>query len=189
MSRSLSSILITGFMGAGKSTVAAALARALHCSMIDLDQFVAEMEGHSVPLMIDQRGEEYFRGAETRALREALKGSEELEGNEELKGKRARVIALGGGTWTIARNRELIGAHGGLTIWLDAPFELCWQRITLAGDARPLARDRENAQRLFDARRALYELAALRVQVSEESNAEQLVAEIKFALSQRESER
>jgi len=164
-------------MGAGKSTVAAALALALHRSMVDLDQFLAEREGRSVPLMIDESGEEYFRRAETRALREALED------------KRARVIALGGGTWTIARNRDLIQAHEGQTIWLDAPFELCWQRITLAGDTRPLARDREKAQRLFHARRALYELAALRVQVNEETSVGQLVAEITLALSRWESER
>jgi shikimate kinase len=175
MSRSLPSILITGFMGAGKSTVAAALARALDCSMIDLDQFVAEREERSVPLLIDESGEEYFRRAETLALREALES------------KRARIIALGGGTWTIERNREIILACGGLTVWLDAPFELCWQRIALAGDTRPLARDKEEAQRLFRARRALYEQAALRVQVNEVSSTNQLVSEITLALSQRES--
>ena len=163
-------------MGAGKSTIAAALARVRDCSMIDLDQFVAEREGRSVPLIIDQSGEEYFRAAETRALCEALEG------------KRARIIALGGGTWAIARNRAFILAHAGLTIWLDAPFELCWQRIALADNTRPLARDREKAQRLFHARRALYELAALRVQVNEESSVDQLVAEIKLALPQRKSE-
>jgi shikimate kinase len=177
MSRSLTTILINGFMGAGKSTVAAALARALDCSMIDLDQFVSEREGRSVPLMIDESGEEYFRQAETRALIEALEG------------KRARIIALGGGTWTIARNRELIRAHEGLTIWLDAPFDLCWQRIALADNTRPLAREREYAQRLFNARRALYEEAALRVQVNEESSVGQLVSEITLALSRRESNR
>jgi shikimate kinase len=175
MSLSVSSILITGFMGAGKSTIAAALARALDCSMIDLDQFVSEREGRSVPLMIDESGEEHFRGAETRALREALENN------------LARIIALGGGTWTIARNRELILSHGGLTIWLDAPFELCWQRIKLTGGARPLARERENAQRLFHARRSLYGLAALRVRVNEESSPAQLVAEITSALSHGES--
>jgi shikimate kinase len=164
-------------MGAGKSTVAAALSLSLDCAMIDLDQFVADREGRSVPLMIDESGEEYFRQVETRALREALED------------KRACIIALGGGTWTIARNRELIQAHEGQTIWLDAPFELCWQRITLAGDTRPLARERENAQRLFHARRALYELAALRVQVNEESSVDQLVAEITLDLSQKESKR
>jgi shikimate kinase len=130
-----------------------------------------------VPLIIDESGEAYFRRAETRALSEALKGN------------RARIIALGGGTWTIARNRALILAHAGLTIWLDAPFQLCWQRIALTGITRPLARDREKAQRLFHARRALYEQAALRVQVNEESGVAQLVAEITFALSRWESER
>jgi shikimate kinase len=178
MNDSLPLILITGFMGAGKSTTATALARARDCEAIDLDQFVSEREGRSVPAMIDESGEEYFRHAETRALREALES------------ERARVIALGGGTWTIERNRELILAHGGLTIWLDAPFELCWRRITLADNAtRPLARERERAQRLFDARRALYEQAALRVQVNEASSTNDIVAEIIFKSSHGNSKR
>jgi shikimate kinase len=171
MNDSLPFILITGFMGAGKSTTAAALARALDCAMLDLDHFVSEREGRSVPSMIDESGEDFFRHAETRALSEALESG------------RARVIALGGGTWTIERNRELIQAHEGLTVWLDAPFDLCWCRILQGDGARPFARERESAQRLFHARRALYGQAALRVQVSEESSTEEIVSEIILALS------
>jgi shikimate kinase len=158
-------------MGAGKSTIASALARALDCSMIDLDQLIVEREGRSIHAIIDESGEEYFRRAETLALTEALES------------KRARIIALGGGTWTIERNRELAQAHGGLTIWLDAPFELCWQRIASTGGTRPFARERERALELFHTRRALYERAALRVQVNEESSTDEIIAKITLALS------
>ena len=41
----------------------------------------------------------------------------------------ARVIALGGGAWTVPANRTLVSLHDCLSVWLDAPFELCWQRI------------------------------------------------------------
>jgi shikimate kinase len=177
MGSSSAPILITGFMAAGKTTIAAALARALDCSMIDLDQFIAEREGRSVPCIIDESGVEYFRRAETLALEAALES------------KSARVVALGGGTWTIARNRALIREHEGLTVWLDAPFELCWRRILRTGSTRPLAREREGALELFQTRRALYEMAALRVQVFEESNTAQIVAEIILTLSQVESKR
>ena len=168
-------ILITGFMAAGKTTVAAALARSLDCEMLDLDQFIEARAGRGIQAIIDEEGEARFREIEAQALREALEK------------RAARVIALGGGTWISARNRALIAEHQGFTIWLDAPFELCWQRIT--GDDnrfRPLARDKEQAARLYEERRALYELAELRVQINEGADAPAVVIEIVNALRRRE---
>ena len=166
-------ILITGFMAAGKTTVAAALARRLDCRMLDLDEFIVEREGRSIQAIIEEDGEAQFRKMEAQALREALENNA------------ARVIALGGGTWISARNRALIAAHNGFTAWLDAPFELCWQRIIRARDTRPLARDKEQARRLYEERRALYELAALRVRINEEADAGVIATEIANALRQR----
>ncbi|HYG11779.1 MAG TPA: shikimate kinase, partial [Pyrinomonadaceae bacterium] len=143
-------IVLTGFMCAGKTTVARALAARLDCSMLDTDAALVEREGRSIEAIIKEDGEPRFRQIERDALRAILERD------------RARVIALGGGTWTIADNRALIAAHDCLTVWLDAPFELCWRRIANSADARPLARERERARQLYDARRAAYELAALR---------------------------
>ncbi|HYY55852.1 MAG TPA: shikimate kinase [Pyrinomonadaceae bacterium] len=169
-------ILITGFMCAGKTTVAEALARRLNCSMLDLDRLIAERMGRSIKAIIDEEGEARFRAVEERELRYALEKTA------------ARVIALGGGAWANARNRALIARHKGFTVWLDAPFELCWQRITGAGDTRPLARHREQARRLYEARRAIYELAPLRVRVGEEDSADKVAEEIARALGQRSIE-
>ena len=169
-------ILITGFMCAGKTTVGEALARRLNCSMLDLDRLIAERMGRSVQAIIDEEGEARFRALEERELRYALEKTA------------ARVIALGGGAWANARNRALIARHRGFTVWLDAPFELCWQRITGAGDTRPLARRREQARRLYEARRAIYELAPLRVPVVEEDSAAKIAEEIAGALGQRSVE-
>lgn len=168
-------ILITGFMAAGKTTVAAALAQRLDCRMLDLDEFIAAHEGRSIQKIIDEDGEARFRQVEAHALREALEN------------KTARVIALGGGTWMSASNRALIAAHNGFTVWLDAPFELCWQRIISAGDLRPLARDEEQAGRLYEERRALYELAALRVRINEDKDAGMIATQIINALARRET--
>ncbi|MCA1850337.1 MAG: AAA family ATPase, partial [Acidobacteria bacterium] len=124
-------IIITGFMGAGKTTVAAALARRLGCGHIDLDELIAEREGRTIREMFERDGESGFREAETRALRDTLENTE------------ACVIALGGGAWTLERNRALIAEHEGYAVWLDVPFEVCWRRITRGGEVRPLAHDRE----------------------------------------------
>lgn len=147
----MNKIIITGFMGSGKTTVAEELGRRLGCGVIDLDALVTERAGRAPAEIIERDGEPAFRQIETQALRNVLDNHA------------ARVIALGGGAWTVAENRELIAGRKCLSVWLDAPFELCWERIIAGGAARPLARDRESAQRLYDSRRAIYELADFRV--------------------------
>lgn len=172
MSMILQRVIITGFMAAGKTTVAAALARQLDCRMIDLDEFIVEREGRSVPAIIGEDGEARFRGVETDALREALEKNE------------ARVISLGGGTWTIERNRAMIAEYKGYVVWLDAPFELSWQRIKRGESDRPFARDFEKARRLYGERRKVYELAQLHVRVGEGREADDVAREIIAALEE-----
>jgi shikimate kinase len=165
-------VVITGFMGAGKTTVGRALARRLGVAFLDLDDALALAEGRGARELIDVEGEDYFRGAETRALR------------RELEGGAARVIATGGGAWTLERNRALVNAHGCLTVWLDAPYELCRRRIEEGGGAsdRPFARDPARARRLYEERLAAYGRADLRVRVAPEASADELAAEIVAAL-------
>lgn len=171
MGRRPQRVVLAGFMGAGKTTVARELARRRGCGCVDLDEFITTREGRAPRRLIDEEGEDYFREVETRALRDVLEGDA------------ARVIALGGGAWAFERNRALVAEHGCFAVWLDAPFELCWQRIT-GGDwqDRPLARDRERARRLYEERRAAYERAALRVAVGANTSAAEIAESIETAL-------
>jgi shikimate kinase len=165
-------VVITGFMGAGKTTVARALARALGAASVDLDDLVARREGRTAERLIDEEGEALFREAETRALEEALADDG------------ARVISTGGGAFTFERNRELVGARGCLTVWLDAPFELCWRRTRGAGDnSRPFARDEAKARELYERRRDAYALAELRLSVEPDASPAHLAREIVRALA------
>jgi shikimate kinase len=164
-------IVIVGFMGSGKTTVADALARRLGCNSIDLDSFITKREGRSPAEIIEQEGEDAFREIETRALRNALEESD------------VRVIALGGGAWPIEANRALVSKHDCLSIWLDAPFELCWERIiSSANTIRPMAPDRERAQNLFQVRRDSYELAQLRLAMNKTAAPDQTVVELLTSL-------
>jgi len=164
-------IVITGFMGSGKTSVAAALARRLNCAMLDLDFDITKREGRRPANIIGDDGESAFRRIETNALRAALEESD------------AKVIALGGGTWTIQENRELIARHECLTVWLDTTFELCWRRIAGSGDSiRPLAPDMGTARALYDRRRASYQLANLRLEISGDDETAQAVAQIESEL-------
>ena len=161
-----SKIVLVGFMGAGKTTVAPVLARRLGCAWLDLDDLIQELTGCSARAIITQDGEAIFRERETEALRRALENHP------------ARVLALGGGVWTLERNRALIAGQKSQVVWLDAPFELCWQRLTKGGDTRPLARDQAAARQLYDARRVLYRQAQWQVTVTPAQTVPEIVNDI-----------
>jgi shikimate kinase len=137
----------------------------LGCNLLDLDLFISETQGRSPAEIIQQDGEPEFRAIETRSLEEVLKIS--------------GVIALGGGAWTMPAIRTLVEDQNCLSVWLDAPFELCWQRITPSNDVvRPLAPDRKTAQALYESRLESYGLASIRVEVCESDSVEAIADKI-----------
>jgi shikimate kinase len=168
-------IVIIGFMGTGKSTVARELGRQLSREAVDLDDLISRHEGRSPKEIIEQDGESRFREIETQQLDNAL-GAEP-----------SRIISAGGGAWTIPANRRLIREQGAISVWLDAPFELCWQRIETSHETRPLARSREMAERLYDERRPIYELAKVRISISEADSAAEVATKISDQLKLGES--
>jgi len=158
-------IAITGFMASGKTTVARALAARLNYEFVDLDELICAQEQRTIKDIIETEGEDRFRNIETNVLRQVL-----AQG-------RARVIALGGGAWIKLENRKMLPRHEALTVWLDASFELCWQRIEAGDETRPLASSREQAHQLYAQRRPVYELAQKRI-VCEGKAAAEIVEEI-----------
>ena len=163
-------IVIVGFMGCGKTTVAKALARQLGCDSIDLDSFIKEREGRSPAEIIEQDSEAAFRLAETNSLREVLEQNP------------ARVIALGGGAWTVEANRALVAEHNCVSVWLDAPFALCWRRITASNTIRPMAPNRESAEKLFYSRARSYQLADIRLDAGNTKSLKDRAAQLATSL-------
>ena len=159
-------IVILGFMACGKTTVAEEVARALDCRCVDLDSFITERQKRSPAEIIAQEGEDAFREVETLALRDVLQD------------RHAQVIALGGGTWTTPANRTLIALYDCLTVWLDVPFETCWNRITTGNVMRPLAPNRSTAQDRFEIRRSDYQLAEKQISADDDRTATDIAKEI-----------
>ena len=153
-------IVLLGFMGAGKTSVAAALTEKLKCQGVDLDEIVETTERKSIAELFEKFGETVFREIETAALREVLAG------------KTIRVIALGGGAWTIEENRQAACDADFVSIWLDAPFELCWARIKKENAARPLATKKTEARKLFNKRQKIYAESDLRIEIAEHDSPE-----------------
>lgn len=149
-------IVIVGFMGCGKTAVAKELSRLLNKPFVDLDTEVEKIDGRVPAQIISEDGEKAFRDQETKALGALLDTHDQT------------VVALGGGAWTIAVNRELIRSVESITIWLDVPFDICWERIEKDGSTRPLAPSRTAAENLYSERLPFYRLADLHVPVSDE---------------------
>ena len=140
-------IALTGFMGVGKSSVARHLSHLTAYNRVDLDHVIEESEGRSIARIIDSAGEPAYRDIETQNLKNVARTTT------------ARILSLGGGTWTLDRNRELLSSNGFTSVWLDATFEHCWLHIAFSRKDRPLARDKQSARKLFDERQKSYCLA------------------------------
>ena len=158
-------IIITGFMGCGKSKVAREVAHRLNVAMVDLDERITQCTGQSPAQLIVDDGEPAFRAVETATLNDLLQSGE------------ATVIALGGGAWIQEANRALIDQYRCLSVWLDTPFDLCWARIESSEEIRPLGRSRDQAFALYEQRRPIYQLADVHVTIREE-NLEELISRI-----------
>ena len=163
-------IVITGFMGCGKTEVARKLALRRQLPMFDLDHEIARQKGRTAAQLIVEEGEPAFRSIETETLRELLEN------------RIAGVIALGGGAWITEANRQLIRDHEGLSVWLDTPFELCWQRIEASPEDRPLGRSREQAEQLYRLRQPVYQLARIHLPVLAHEPLENLVDRLETEL-------
>ena len=168
-------IVITGFMACGKTEVARRLALRLNLQMIDLDHAISEREGRTPGQLIEEEGEPAFRAIETEMLGEVLQG-------------RIGIVALGGGAWIKEANRSLICENQGITVWLDAPFDLCWQRIAASPEVRPLGRSREQAEQLYRLRQPIYQLATIRVAVIAHEPLESLVDRLETEVKTQEAQ-
>ncbi len=140
-------IALTGFMGVGKTSVARHLANLLRCARLDLDVLIETNEGRKIADIIDSGGIDAYREIETDNLKIALDKAD------------VRILSLGGGTWTLAENRDLIRGRGLTCIWLDASFDHCWNNIRRSRKERPLARNKTQTRALFDQRQEVYCLA------------------------------
>jgi shikimate kinase len=149
-------IYLTGFMGAGKSTVGELLARELGRDFVDLDDAVETRAGKKIARIFEEDGVEVFRELEGECL--ALVSRE-----------RARVVALGGGA--ITRFRQL--SPSGRLVYLKGSFEVLVHRARGDTRSRPLLSQSDEAlHELYRKREPEYECASLVVQVGNLAPAE-----------------
>ena len=149
--RLLPNIILIGFMGCGKSTLAKLLAQRLGRQRIDTDALIETQQGRSIADIFKNNGEDYFRNLETRIL---LVETLQCNVSTNKMGYRPSVIACGGGIVLRSQNRVLLRRLG-LVIHIDAPLEVLWERVS-RDQSRPLAKDRGAFLQRYEERLPLY---------------------------------
>ena len=151
-------LVLTGFMGAGKSTVGALLAARLGWRFLDVDQEIERVQGLTVAEIFSLRGEAWFRQAERETIQLLLRSD-------------SLVLALGGGAIEDERTRQLIlssepaVSRETILIHLEAALETVLDRCRGTEELRPVLRDRVNLENRYARRLPLYRQAHYSVSV------------------------
>lgn len=142
-------IYLTGFMGAGKTTIGKRLGEVLQLPVIDTDAYIEQQVGKTITKIFAEEGEETFRAYEREALKKLPK--------EHV------IITTGGGIVIQEENRQFMREHG-IVIYLHCELHELFRR--LAGDeTRPLLMENKQKQmkKLFEQRLAWYREAHMTI--------------------------
>ena len=162
----MKNIFLIGFMGCGKSTVAAVLERDYHLFRLEMDEVIVRQAGLSIPEIFDHFGEAGFRAMETDLLR-------------SLTGTSGQVISCGGGAAMREENVRLMKENGVLVL-LTASADTILAR-TAGDENRPLLRGRRTTagiEELMRQRQPHYEAAADFILTTDHNQPEEIAAEL-----------
>ncbi len=142
-------LILTGFMGSGKTTVGKLLAQNLNFRFMDTDQEIIQISGNnSVAEIFEKYGETRFRELETNI---AIKISKQTENY---------VVSTGGGMIISTKNFEIIKTDAKI-IYLKTNFETIKERVEIEiiekNLIRPLFSNIADARNLYDQRKSVYE--------------------------------
>lgn len=141
-------VVLVGFMGAGKSTIGAIVARRLGYGFEDMDRRIEARTGRRIAAIFREDGEEVFRALE-------------LEEARTIAGLTRRVVAAGGGAFARPETRAVL-QEGAVTVWIRCSPETLFARVG-TDRKRPLAENRDIMRALLAEREPSYNLADMAV--------------------------
>ena len=163
-------VILIGPPGCGKSTVGAAIARRIGSDFIDTDSLVEKNYGHKISDIFVDKGEDFFRELEFKALEDGLNNPH-------------CVLSLGGGAPISPRAQELLTTKQIPTIFLDVSLAVAAPRVGFNRD-RPLllGNPRAQWQGLSQTRRPIYESLATTVIKVDAMSVSEIVDQIEKAI-------
>lgn len=136
-------VFLCGFMGCGKTTAGKLAAKKAGCGFTDTDDLIVRTLDMTIPEIFEQKGEPFFRKTEAEIVK-------------SLCGKTV-VAACGGGAMLNPDTAAAAKASGSAVVFLDVPFETCYERIK-DDKNRPIVMrsTKEELHALYDQRRSVY---------------------------------
>lgn len=139
-------IILIGYMGSGKTTIAKTLSEILQKSYCDLDALIEQKEGNSISKIFAEKGEVYFRKKERETLENVLNENPDI------------ILSLGGGTPCFGNNMELINKGPSGVFYLKPSLQVLTKRLFNEKDKRPLISHLETEEKLEEfVRKHLFE--------------------------------
>jgi shikimate kinase len=163
-------IILLGYMGCGKSTIAEKLSSLIQIPFVDLDKSIETKAEMTISQIFESFGEVYFRKLEHDVFVELLAAPEN------------QIIGLGGGTPCYANNHELLKGEGLTSVYLKASVETLFSRLAHNKSKRPIVANKTEdelkefiAKHLFD-RSYYYNQAEYKVSVDHQTIDETVAA-------------
>jgi shikimate kinase len=128
----MNKIILSGYMGSGKSLIGKLLSQKTNFKVCDLDKLIQKNEGLSINSIFETKGEIYFRQKERQYLIESLDKNQE------------KIYILGGGTPCYYDNYLLF--ENEITIYLKASIDTLYNRLTKATSRRPLLQNKTETE-------------------------------------------
>lgn len=153
----MKNIVLTGFMGTGKSAVGRELAGRLGMRLVEIDEEIEKAEGITISEIFSRYGEAYFRDRETEMVK-------------RFSGERGVVISTGGGVVLREENMNALRGNG-IIVCLTATIDTILGRTGRSGD-RPLLNVgdlRKKIEELLEFRRPYYEKADIIIETDSRS--------------------
>lgn len=128
MINSSSNIFLIGMMGSGKSYWGKVISEMIHYKFVDMDELLILQEGKSINDIFKEKGEQYFREKETEILQQSFLYKDNF------------VMATGGGLPCFNNNMKQLNEQG-ITIWINEPVVVLYERLLKEKSHRPLLKD------------------------------------------------
>ena len=159
------SIFLVGYMGAGKSSVGAAVADRLGLRFVDLDEEISRRLGAPIPEIFVRNGEATFRATEHDELARCAEMAD-------------IVVATGGGAFCSDSNRKVIHRLGGVSVYLDLPWTVLRRRLARDHSDRPMYDDTNQARQLFEERLPHYRCASVQVSLTGDEDLDEVAGRV-----------
>ena len=149
-------IVLTGMMGSGKTSVGKELASSLGIKFFDIDKEIEKKLDMKIKDIFKTKGENYFRKIEEKICADLIDGEK-------------KVIALGGGSFLNNKVRQIV-LKKSLSVWIDVNIKTLVRRIKLSKNIRPVLnyeKLEDSIKNILKERAPIYKLAMIRIETSE----------------------